>query len=77
LEILTKQYSNVDPAVIKSAIQQNIVPNIRANGQFDSSMWSSTSQVLTQGGFIPKPLDTSPNVIWSNNYINSRAAQVY
>jgi NitT/TauT family transport system substrate-binding protein len=77
LAILQKLYPAVAPDVVKAAFEQNILPNIRANGQFTPAMWQSTSDVLTKGQFISKPLDTAPNVIWSNNYINVAAAQVY
>lgn len=77
LDILLKQYSSVSPDVVKTAFHDNIQPNVRANGQFNSTMWQSTSQILQQGGFIPKPLDTAPNTVWSNNYINEKSAQVY
>jgi NitT/TauT family transport system substrate-binding protein len=77
LAILEKQYSSVSPAIIKQSFEQTTVPNTRSNGQFDQSMWQSTSDVLKQGGFTPKPLDASPNVVWTNNYINVGAAQVF
>lgn len=77
LALLQKEYSTVDPQVIKESFDQTTVPNIPANGQFDASMWQSTGQVLQQGGSIPKPLDPAPNVIWTNNYINVPAAQVF
>lgn len=77
LVLLQKQFSAINPAIIKSSFEQTILPNMHPNGMFDSTMWNSTGEVLKQGGFIPKDLDSKPNVVWTNNYINVNAAQVF
>lgn len=77
LTMLQNQYSSVPPDVIKTAFEENILPNIHPDGQFTQSMWDSTGRILQEGGFITKPLDTAPNAVWSNNYINKSATDVY
>lgn len=77
LTILKKKYSQVPASVVETAFKQNIQPNIRPDGKFTSAMWKSTGQVLQEGGFVPKPLDTKPGGVWTNNYINVGSAKVY
>lgn len=77
MALLQKDFSNVDPAIIKASFQQTTIPNTHANGQFDSSMWQTTGQVLTQGGYLAKAFNPAPNVVWTNNYINVQAAQPF
>lgn len=77
LKILKKKYSEVPASVVETAFKQNIQPNIRPDGKFTSAMWKSTGQVLQEGGFVPKPLDTKPGGVWTNNYINVGSAKVY
>lgn len=77
LAILKKKYSQVPASVVERAFKENIQPNIRPDGKFTSEMWKSTGQVLLEGGFVPKPLDTEPGGVWTNNYINVDAAKVY
>lgn len=77
LKILKKKYSEVPASVVETAFKENIQPNIRPDGKFTSAMWKSTGQVLQEGGFVPKPLDTKPGGVWTNNYINVGAAKVY
>jgi NitT/TauT family transport system substrate-binding protein len=77
LAILKKKYSEVPASVVETAFKDNIQPNMRPDGKFTSAMWKSTGQVLQEGGFVPKPLDTKAGGVWTNNYINVGAAKVY
>ncbi|MGH3747757.1 MAG: ABC transporter substrate-binding protein, partial [Micromonosporaceae bacterium] len=76
IKMLQEQYSEVPPEVIEAAVKESIVPNVKANGTMNLSMWENTNKVLQEAGFIDEPLDTAEGTLWSNDYIRKDEAEV-
>lgn len=77
IQMLEKLYPSMNPNTIAAAFKSGIQPSAVPNVTFNASMWQNVNSVLVDGGTISKPISTSPNTSWTNQYIDAKVATVY
>lgn len=69
IEILKKQFSNVDPRIVEATTREIILPQVIKDGKMTEAQWKDTNTVLLESGLIDKALDIKEGVVWTNEYI--------
>jgi NitT/TauT family transport system substrate-binding protein len=67
--ILQKEFPQTDPAIVESAVEDVIAPQVPAGGRFTADGWAATKEILIGSGGRAADLDTSEGGFWTNRYL--------